>query len=632
MKRLALLLILAGCAPPSADRGLVVLGIDGMDPQLLRQLAEDGQLPNLRRLMARGGLQDLATSNPPQSPVAWSEFITGHGSEVHGIYDFLHRDPATRLPYLSTSRAEPPSRTLGMGGLAIPLGGGVTNLRQGVPFWAALAEADVPVTVLKVPAEYPPAEYGAARVLSGMGTPDLLGTPGVFQVFTSDPQLLADPHPAGGRVHHVTFLDGRAELALEGPPNPLRASGETLTLPISFAVQGDSAWVRVAGQELLLTVGEWTGWLPIAFDLGGLLPSLPGQVRLHLAATAPHPSLYVSPINIDPHHPAQRISAPESWASEIADEAGRYYTQGMPEDTKALQAGVLGPRAFLEQSAFVFDERERMLRSLLDDFTGGLLFAYFPSIDLTSHVFYRSLDPQAPAAERPWADAIPAAYRRADALVGRVLDALPRDTELVVLSDHGFSPWTRQVHLNTWLKEQGYLVLRDGEATSGPALQAVDWGRSRAYALGLNQIFLNVAGRESGGIVSLRDRRGLGDEISTGLRQWMDGETPVVTDVAWAERHRDADRVPDLLVGYNRGYRSSDASALGSVGTVTLQDNEGQWSGDHCMDPAKVPGVLLSTLPTRAGGLRDLAPSFLTYFGIAHDLPGASILGPPSQD
>ena len=84
----------------------VVLGIDGLDPELLGGFMREGGMPAFAELAARGGLAPLATSVPPQSPVAWSDFITGTGPGAHGVFDFVALDRETLQPYLSTARVE----------------------------------------------------------------------------------------------------------------------------------------------------------------------------------------------------------------------------------------------------------------------------------------------------------------------------------------------------------------------------------------------------------------------------------------------------------------------------------------------------------------------------------------------
>ena len=634
MRALAIVALIAACGdepdyePPGPhDRSMVILGIDGMDPVLIERYRD--RLPNLWALAERGAFSKLATSDPPQSPVAWSTFITGAHSDHHGIYDFVHRDPRAMSPYLSTSRTYGPSRTIEIGSLALPLGSsGVELLREGDAFWQLLERAGVPARVVKIPANFPPAASSVNPSLSGMGTPDLLGTYGTFQVITDNPELV-DTSVAGGIIAPVSFEDERARAELTGPPNPLSAGGEAMKLAVDIVRdrEAGAAMIRLGDVEVILTEDEWSGWVPVAFDPGLLGGPVGGIVRLYLADLEPRLRLYVSPINIDPLDPVMPISSPPGYAAAIARDIGRFYTQGMPADTKALAAGVLSDDEFLEQAYLVLSERERLLDRELAAYRGGLFFFYVSSIDMVSHMFWRSLEPDASAEDAAYAHVIPDLYARIDRLIGRVAAEIGDDVPLVVMSDHGFASYRKKVHLNTWLAQQGYLVLRQGEPGEGP-LGHIDWTRTQAYALGLNQLFINRSGRERNGVVDAAGAAVLRDQIARKLKMLRDPETGgrVVTDVidVAAEGPIDAfsDRAPDLLVGFNRGYRSSDESAIGAVGDVVLEQNRDKWSGDHCMDSRLVPGILVTSFELPGGArptLADLAPTVLEYFSV--DIP-----------
>jgi predicted AlkP superfamily phosphohydrolase/phosphomutase len=618
MKRLCLALLLAACADPSAERALVVIAIDGMDPALVRAYTAEGRMPRVAHMVEGGSLFELMTSNPPQSPVAWSSFITGHESEVHGIYDFLHRDPHTLAPYLSTSKALGPSFVIDLGEFAVPFGGEIELLRKGEPFWSKMADDGVPVTVVKVPANYPPEEESSARVLSGMGTPDLLGTPGLFQLFTTDEDLYVE-NPNGGRLHPLYRAgEDRAIARIDGPPDPFSGDGESLHLPLEVIVQPEleAAMIQIGDQGAMLRVGEWSDWIPISFVVGPLM-TIRGMVRAYLASVDGEISVYVSPVNIDPMSPAQAISSPHEYAADLARDVGRFYTQGMPDDTKALIAGALDPDQFLEQSSLVFGEQVAVLEHELSRFDDGFLFVYFSEVDLVSHVFWRAIEPDAPESDRRYAHVIPDLYSAMDGVVGRVLDRVGDRATVMVMSDHGFAPWKKKVHLNAWLAERGYLVPA-ATPTGGP-LGHIDWERTRAYAIGLNLLYLNRKGREPHGIVEEQDADWLLARIGQELEELRDPEdgTRVVTRTFRPEPTIYAERAPDLIIGYARGYRASDPSALGEIGTAVLEKNDDRWSGDHCMDPMHVPGVLATNRPIedREWALTDLGPWIRSFFG-----------------
>jgi predicted AlkP superfamily phosphohydrolase/phosphomutase len=606
-------------------RSVVVLGIDGMDPQITRRMLAQGELPNLAALIARGGFRELDTTSPPQSPVAWSTFITGQGPDGHGIYDFVHRDAFHLEPYLSTSKVTPPSRSVEVGSFAFPIGSpSIELLRRGPAFWQLLEEHGVPATVVKVPANFPPPGSTRAESMSGMGTPDLLGTYGTYQLVTDDEAVAARPSK-GGIVHRVAFGGGqRVRTAITGPANPLSADGDAMMLDLEIVrdPERDAAVLRLGERDIVLAAGEWSDWEPIEFDPGLLAGAAAGMVRVYLRQVRPTLHLYISPINLDPLDAAMPVSAPSRYASDLARDVGRFYTQGMPEDTKALSSEALSTTEFLAIVDLVMTETEAMMDRELARFRGGLLFVYLSSIDQASHVFFRSLDPDAPPSDRADADVLPSLYRRVDRWVGHVAARLDPSTRLIVMSDHGFAPYRTKVHLNTFLAQRGYLsVLPPDRRRPGP-LGHIDWPRTQAYALGLNQVFVNLRGREAQGVVPPEESALVVARLERDLLGLRDPDSGVtaVTRVDHPPVGAFTQRAPELIVGYRRGFRSSDESALGEIGDRVFEPNHDRWSGDHCMDPAAVPGVFISDRPPNEGprpGLIDLAPTILHYFGIS---------------
>ncbi|MGH7823245.1 MAG: alkaline phosphatase family protein [Candidatus Binatia bacterium] len=639
MKRLlsfTLLALVAACSsaerPPVARR-VVVLGFDGLDPKLLGRFMEAGELPHFAELAAAGGVQPLGTTMPPQSPVAWSTIITGLDPGGHGIYDFVHRDPAPPgglaiLPYLSTSRVEEEEWRVTLGPYALPLRSGKTELlRRGKAFWNLLEERGVPATVVKIPANFPP-EPSRARTLSDMGTPDMRGTYGTFFFFGTETPGGKTGSVSGGVIERVTVEDGRVRASVPGPQNPFRADLERARCEFEAFLDPDSGAVKIeiGGEKVVLAVGEWSDWVPVRFDLVPGVASVAGIVRFHLQEVAPDFRLYVTPVNLSPADPALPISTPPEYVQDLFERVGYFYTQGIPELTAALTADVLDDGDFLDQARDIYEERLRLLELELGRFRDGFLFVYFGGADQVSHMFWRSFDEDHPAHDSgAHRDAILATYRELDAALGRTLAALEGgpDTTLIVLSDHGFAPFARAVHLNSWLRDEGFLALRGGAKAGGELYRDVDWPKTRAYGLGLNGLYVNLAGRERYGTVAAGEREALVEDLARRLLEWRDpdGGASVVSRVyrreeIYSAAHRDI--APDLVVGYAHGYRVSNESALGEAPAVTIEDNEKKWSGDHCIAADLVPGVLLANRPVEAGAwdLEDVAPTILALFGI----------------
>ncbi len=624
-------LALWSCAGATDAPKVLCIGFDGMDPQLLQGLVDEGKMPHFAELLERAELRELGTAMPPQSPVAWSNFITGMDPGGHGIFDFIHRDPAAMTPYLSAAQAMAPQRWWTVGGWKLPRDGGdVRNLRDGVSFWEMLAEAGVDVTIFKVPSNFPPVEADV-HSLSGMGTPDILGTYGIFTYFTDDPPNVTEL--TGGRLVPVFLRDGVLEGEIHGPVNSYKVGDPESEVPFRMVVDRDNraAVLEVSDRSFLLNEGEWSDWVTLEFPIVPGVKSVSGVCRFYLMETEPAFRLYVTPVNIDPARPEMPISTPSGWSAELAGELGPYYTQGMPDDTKALEEGVFRDVDYVSQSTLVFEERLSQFEHELDRFAAqddGFLFFYFNSPDQTCHTFWRTMDhdhPNHQPEDETFEGRIERIYTECDRALGEALDRLDDRTEIVVLSDHGFAPYYRSFHLNRWLYDNGYLALQPGVQPEDVSyLSGVDWRNTEAYAIGINGLYLNQRGRERRGIVnSGEDRELMIEELVTALEGYVDPESgervikkAYRSDEIYHGPH--AKDAPDILVGYYRGYRGSNESAMGEVPPHVLTDNMMKWSGDHCMAFDEVPGIIISTLPVHKSDpeLLDMAPSFLDLYGL----------------
>ena len=598
------------------SKKIIVLGIDAMDPSFLERHWD--ALPNLARLRREGDFKRLGTTIPPQSPVAWSTFTTGMNPGGHGIYDFIHRDPATMTIFSSMGETEPPKRVLPIGPYLIPLSSGhIRNFRHGRAFWQILSEHGVPVSMLRMPNNFPPVEC-EGRTLSGMGTPDMRGTFGTFTFFTDDLQEESRDVP-GGRIVRVTVQDNRVPLVIEGPENTMRKDHQrsSVTMTVRRDPQHAAALFEVDGQRLLLREGEWSGWIRVRFPVVPLLKSAAGMFRIYARRLNPEFQLYVSPVNIDPYSPELPISTPASYSRELADAVGPFYTQGISEDTAALRSGVLSREEYRRQSAEVGREHFALLDRALDRMQGGVLFFHYLGIDQDSHMLWGKYETE-----------LLETYKRVDAEIGRVL-ARSHDATVMVISDHGFSSFDRAVNLNTWLWREGFLTLDDPANAGDEEMFAhVDWPHTQAYALGLNAVYINLRGREKNGSVEPGEANRVVDEIARRLSEFRDPKDGrAVTAAVYKARevyHGEAvASAPDLVVGWAAGFRASWRTALGAVPKALIEDNKDEWRGDHCIAAHLVPGVFLSTRKSRVPDprLEDLTSTLLAEFGIARS-PG----------
>ena len=618
---------------------VVVLGFDGVDPGILRGYLE--QLPALRGLAQEGTLTPCRTTNPPESPVAWATFATGRNPGGHGIFDFVRRDPDTYQPQNGMVDRVPP--IFGRFGFPIRPPRAV-NRRQGEPFWDPIARAGHRVSILRMPLTFPAELARGGELLAGLGVPDLRGTNGSYTLFAAGPDANEGDTEFGGRHLKIYPEAGSADARLEGPPDPRRpGTGARLWTPVRFRFAVDSASVAVGdGDAVPLQPGLFSEWVAVTFHAGPLV-RLHGLVRFVLLRGGEHPAVYASPIQIAPRAPPVPISVPDGFAGELAERVGLRKTSGWPEDTFAANDGVLDDVLLFRDIRDTYRANERVLLDRLDHSGASLVSMVFTATDRMSHMFYRYRDAEHPAHDEARIadfveqtgvpDPILAAYRWMDETVGQVRARMAPGDVLVVVSDHGFHTWRYGVNLNTWLLENGYLALFDAATPrtqrnlkqffgTGISTGEIDWSRTRAYALGLGQIYLNLAGREGAGIVT--DGNALREEIAAKLARLTgpDGR-PAFTRIHFGDaifhgaRMADA---PDLQCAFAPGYRVSWQTALLGVPRRVFEPNLYPWSGDHCSnDAAQTNGVFLSNRKLPAGvhpGLEDIARTVCALFDV----------------
>jgi predicted AlkP superfamily phosphohydrolase/phosphomutase/desulfoferrodoxin (superoxide reductase-like protein) len=652
-----------------------MIGMDGMDPVLLQQYMDEGKLPNFRKLSELGGFRPLATSMPPQSPVAWANVISGCDPGTHEIYDFIHRDPnpidesMAIEPYLSTSSIEAASvyRELSVGDWHFPLTSDTLVLRrEGPTFWDFLNEHGIDATIYRMPANYPVSEahgHGHLQSLTGMGTPDLLGSYGEFTLFSA----IAPAEGrlgSGGSIQQLRVIKNRAEVELIGPPNFLKKPQEDGSVPdmtakIEIVRDPDHDLVKIAVGDVVhvMQTGEWSDWTPVVFETG--VPgstvlaalqaptSINGMVRFYVKEVRPVLEIFVTPINIDPLAPAVLISEPAEFATELATATGRYFTAGIPEHTAEIQEGALNEDQWLDKANMILEERIVQYHNALSEFTSGCLFFYIGTPDQISHIFWRDQDPEHPGRLEKQGDkyskVIEQTYIKMDALVGAAIDAVTDKDTLIVMSDHGFASFRRGFNLNTWLHQNGYITRHESSDTEegeeevaiGRPFADVDWTKSQAYGIGLNGLYLNLHGREKNGIVTDDEKADLLSKLTDELLAVRDTDGSQVIEKVYntATDYLDADPTiaPDLLIGYARNYRAGWPTLLGEFSEDIVEDNNDRWSGDHCIAAHLVPGILLSNkrITVEDPDLRDLAPTLLNVFSLAPpaELKGRVVLG-----
>jgi predicted AlkP superfamily phosphohydrolase/phosphomutase len=589
---------------------LIVIGIDGMDPVIAERMMGAGELPNFERLAQTGHYDRLATINPPQSPVVWASISTGASPGEHGIFDFIHRDPASYTLSLSLNRMERLR---------------YVNPIRGTTFWERAASQRIPVTVLKWPMAFPPRPFDG-RLLAGLGVPDVRGMLGTYTFFTASPEAVAAN--CKGQIVAVSPNQKKISTSVAGPFAASLGGRKEASVPLDIMIDGATAQCRIGKQVFSLRPGQWSPWLTVPFEVG-FFRIVNGLCRFYLKSITPDFCLYLAPVNVGYDTGEFPISTPQEYATDISRAIGPYATLGMAEDTNALNDGVLSEDEFLGQCDSVMLEREQMFFHELARFKDGLLACVFDTTDRVQHMFWRMLDTGHPLHDSALAEryrgTIGRYYRWMDRIVGTIAEKAP-DAGLLICSDHGFSTFRRAIHLNTWLVENGFMGLKPGAKACDGLFECVDWGRTTAYAVGFSSLYLNITGRERHGIVSPEAVTTTKRHLIEKLRHLDDNGAPVIKDAydtaGLFGKGAAVAGAPDLLVGFSAGYRASWQTAIGGVtGGAAIEDNLKKWSGDHCCDASFVPGVLFCNNRQVAGrySVYDVPELFLSSIGCVNN-------------
>lgn len=586
----------------------IILGFDSFDPAMFQRAFATRKMTNLGRLVETGGYSPLEVCSPPQTEVSWTSIATGVDPGSHGIFDFVHRDPETYTPYVSLL----PTRQNVLGEQFIPPYTTKT-------FFQEAAEMGYPATALWWPALFPARPDIPVATIPGLGTPDVRGQLGVGTYLTSEPEEKKKTKVT--RLQPVS--KNKFSAALEGPNVKAKDGMRPVTLPVSLEVLDDaSAQLTLGEQRLTLRLGEWSPIIELKFP-AGFLVTVHAITKVILTELKGRVSLYVMPLQIHPLHSLWPYATPASLVKDAWKNASPFLTLGWPQDTNALEDACISDEQFLSLCDSIFVSRQKIYLRLLRNFREGVLAGIFDCLDRVQHMFLRDRE-----------DIVFSWYERLDGFVGQVLSEINQlgleKHRFLVLSDHGFRLFDQKVHLNRWLIKNGYMNL--AQPVEKGDLRDVDWKRTNAYAIGLNSLYLNVAGREGQGIVEAAGLEKLLDEIKSGLLAWKapDGRQ-IVSRVGLKHEvfNGPYSRLgPDLVVGYAPGFRASSETGLGKFAETTLEKNEDHWGADHCIDPAMVPGVIFANRDLR--DMPGLSFRDIPFLAIGKHLD-QSYIKPPSQ-
>ena len=405
-----------------------------------QRFVAEGRMPNFERLMKEGDVFQAGNVDSAAEPGRVVELLDGHGSG-RPRHLRLHPSRSENLPAgvlrrrRDRARSHPERRRLG----AAPLQRRRAPASDRRNVLADPGSRRCPCTVIRVPANYPPVPTHA-HTLSGMGTPDLIGSYGTFTLYTNA-EFWQGAHASGGRIVTVDVRKS-SRLRQRSPARRIRCARAGPISCASFCVDHrrgrTTARASQVGKEVrLLHAGEWSDWVHDRSSTPCRRSrSYPPCAASICAVYRPRSSSTCRRSTSIPEHPALPISTPANYARDLARRVGPYYTLGIAEDTKALEAGVFSDAEFVTQTDTLLAERGRMLDAVLDDYRGGLLFFYISTIDQSCHALWRNGDPAHPAhaqADTAFAGRFAVLYEDMDAMLGKVRARVGEDATIIVL-------------------------------------------------------------------------------------------------------------------------------------------------------------------------------------------------------
>jgi predicted AlkP superfamily phosphohydrolase/phosphomutase len=620
-----------------AEKRVIILGFDGVDPGIVQTMFDAGELKNLKALGEMGTFTPLGSSNPPQSPTAWSSFSTSKHPGNHGIYDFLLRTPKTYRPGVGFGNVVP--EELNPDG-SVKSPAAFKNIRKGRTFWKVASNEGVRAKVLSVPFAFPADTLEEGCMLAGLGVPDLRGTTSTF--FLMGEGLDTSSGFSGGKKIALEFDGGSTVAEVEGIRIPGTRSYAKVPVNIKVDRAARSVSLEVAGKEVTLKEGTWSEWIPWAFELS---PKSTANAisRFHVLEAGDQVRLYMTCLQFDPEKPYIDFTSPSEYGKELVDRYGHFKTIGWTYDTHALRQDALTEELFLDDVKKTMGWRETLTLDEMDAGKFELLISAWTGTDRVGHMFWHHRDPEhpmhTPEGHAKYGEVVEDTYRQMDETVGKVLAKLGEDDLLMVMSDHGFHSFRTGFNVNTWLIRNGYLsVVGNSDASTATNakafLQGYDWSKSKAYSIGLGSIFINQKGREGQGTVGTDDADALIAEIRQKLLEVTDPSTgkKVFSEIYPRDFYsgKATDGAPDLQLGYAEGFQSTKDAAKGVAPAALFEDNMDKWSGDHAAsDMATSSGIFFSNKPIKKSNphLVDIGTTALIYLGkpVPSDFEGEDI-------
>ncbi len=544
-----------------------------MDFRLTQKWISEGKLRNLEKIINKGEFLPLISSNPSQSPVAWASLATGADPGKHGIFDFIKIERKNYVPFLSIHNLKKSFFSLNPR---------YERIIEEKTFWEKLSERNKRVRILKWPCTFPPFKVNG-EFLSGFGVPDIKGGLGRYTLYAS---FDFNPENKRGDFIKIEFKNKKTKTHIKGPFKQTLQGRKEISIEFELILNEDEIIILINNKKIILRKKNWSEWVEFEFKIGGI--KYKGIGKFYLISIKPEFKLYLSPINLSPLNEVLNLTFPKDYSKRLFNKYGDFSTLGMSEDVNALNDGIFEDEDFLSMVDFLFEEKRKMFlgETPANDYS---VYAFvFETLDRVQHMFWNRNE-----------NIIESYYMKFDELVGELLNVI-EDYELIIISDHGFGSLDKYVDLNAFLRDKGYLVLK-GKEKSPPLFKNVDFKKTKAFACGFTSIYLNKKGREGKGILNEEEYLKEKENLKNILKNLDDNGRKVIKEVYDTSNiytQKNSKNMPDLIIGFEEGYRTEWESVIGGVGKDVIKENKNKWKGDHIFDPSFVPGVFISSFKT----------------------------------
>lgn len=577
---------------------VLVIGIDSLDPKIISSLKN--KLPNLNSLET---CSQLSTTIPAETPVAWSSAATGSNPGRFGIFDFISRDPKTYLPKLNLVDEK-------KGIIKTEY----QSAMKGIPFWRILSQNNIKTTIIRWPVTFPPEKINGSK-LSGLGVVDIKNMLSSYALYTNE-HIQHDPERKG-RIINVNISNNNIDTYISGPLIQKRGEVKDIQLPIRIKTNEDNITMLIDNDEYKIRLREWSDMIRAKFKVFSFT-EIYGIFKVYLENIKPKFRMYMSSIQHDPLNQFLQITSPKEYGRELVENIGEFYTLGMTEDVNAVKENALSEHAFIQQINDIENQREKIFNYEFSRFNEGLFAFIFDAGDRLKHIFWNNRILNGNNGFTISKE-IEDYYVGKDRFIGDLLKKIDDRTRLMIFSDHGFNSFEKQVNINSWLVHEGFMKKSDSQENK--LLKFVDWENTSAYSLGFTSIYINQKGREANGIISKDEKEKLIDEIISKLNQLRDDSGNVFTNIHKGSeiyKGKFSNLAPDIVVGFEQGYRMSDKNAIGILEEDIISTNNSKWKGDHLIDSSHVPGVLFANFKINKENphLMDIAPTIYKIFNI----------------